>query len=216
MIHLTFADTGRRLRTVLCIGAHADDIEIGCGGTILKLLAQHPDLRVDWVVLSADPTRAAEARRSAKLFLRGARRAKVAVEGFSDSRFPQESGQVKEYFESLKATAPDLIFTHYRHDLHQDHRLASELTWNSFRSHFILEYEVPKYDGDLGRPNVYVDLSDRVCRRKIRNLMTCYASQQKKHWFTEDTFLAFLRLRGIETGGPGRYAEAFYGWKMVL
>jgi LmbE family N-acetylglucosaminyl deacetylase len=216
MFQLGFDGGVRPLRSILCLGAHADDIEIGCGGTLLKLLAQHPGLRVTWIVLSADAMRAAEARHGAREFLKEAGTRKVIVKRFTDSRFPQEARRIKAYFESIKGLSPDLVLTHYRQDLHQDHRLVAELTWNTFRSHLILEYEIPKYDGDMGRPNVYVSLDDSVCNEKVRHIMACHASQRRKQWFTQDTFLALMRLRGIETGGASRYAEAFYGWKLVL
>jgi len=216
MLTLTLDDAKRPLRTVLFLGAHCDDIEIGCGGTLLKLISQHPDLRVHWVVFSADPIRATEAQLSAGLFLKEAAERQVAIRQFRESLFPWEGRQIKEYLETLKGISPDLIFTHYRDDLHQDHAMISHLTWNTFRNHLILEYEIPKYDGDLGVPNLYVNLDESVCRRKIRHIMECYRSQRNKHWFTEDTFLALMRMRGIESDGGGRYAEAFYCRKMVL
>jgi LmbE family N-acetylglucosaminyl deacetylase len=216
MLRLTFDGAERPLRTILCLGAHADDIEIGCGGTILKLTAQHAGLRVHWVVLSSDLARAGEARRGAELFLKDAGEREIAIQQFPESYFPSEGRRIKDYFESIKGISPDLVFTHYRHDLHQDHRLVSELAWNTFRDHLILEYEIPKYDGDMGQPNVYVNLDEALCKRKIQHIMECFTSQRGKHWFTEDTFLALMRLRGIETGGVGRYAEGFYGRKMVL
>jgi LmbE family N-acetylglucosaminyl deacetylase len=205
------------LRTVLLIGAHSDDVEIGCGGTILKLLESNGNVDVHWVVLSSDDVRAEEARASAALFLKNANRSDIAVEAFRGSYFPYVGGDVKEYFDSLGARVkPDLIFTHSRADLHQDHRLVCELTWNTFRKHLILEYEIPKYDGDLGRPNVYVSLEDRLCNQKIETLMSSFKSQLDKHWFTEETFRALLRLRGIESRSPSGYAEAFYSTKILL
>jgi LmbE family N-acetylglucosaminyl deacetylase len=202
---------------VLCLGAHADDIEIGCGGTILRLLAGHSNLEFHWVVFSSTPQRRKEARRSADLFLQGARKKAVVVKNFRNSFFPFVGGQIKEYFEKIKrSVAPDLIFTHYRKDLHQDHRVICEMTWNTFRDHLVLEYEIPKYDGDLGSPNCFVDLDDSHCRSKIRHLMTAFRSQKEKHWFTEDTFRGLLRLRGIECSARGKYAEAFYCRKVRL
>lgn len=203
-------------RTVLCVGAHCDDIEIGAGGTILKLIRDYPSLHFHWVVLSSDASRAAEARAAAAQFLEGAS-STVMINEFRNSFFPYVGAEIKEYFEQIKRDVkPDLVLTHYRHDLHQDHRVVCELTWNSFRDHLILEYEIPKYDGDLGNPNCYVELDEAICRRKVDIIMRSFASQRDKQWFTEDTFLALLRLRGIEANSAGRYAEAFYGRKLVL
>ncbi len=205
------------LRRVLCLGSHSDDIEIGCGGTMLRLLQAHGPLHVDWVVFSASGPREEEAQRAAALFLEGAGERQIRLASFRDGFFPYQGASVKEYFESLKQDVqPDLIFTHYRHDLHQDHRLINELTWNTFRHHLILEYEIPKYDGDLGAPNVFVPLEEETVRRKVDYLMRSFATQRSKHWFTEDTFLSLLRLRGMEAPGQTHYAEAFYGRKLSI
>jgi LmbE family N-acetylglucosaminyl deacetylase len=201
--------------SILCLGAHPDDIEIGCGGTLLRLLQENGACSVDWVVFSGTPARRLEATRSARRFLAKARASTVQVKEFRDSFFPYQGLPIKEAFESLKTMQPDLIFTHWRGDAHQDHRLLCELTWNTFRSHRILEYEIPKYDGDLGRPNVYVSLSRANCQKKVRLIMQAFPSQHSKRWFTEETFLAMLRLRGIEANGKLQYAEAFYGHKLV-
>jgi len=213
-------DLGARhpqLRKVLCLGAHCDDIEIGCGGTILKLIERQPRLEFLWVVFSGTAERAAEAKRAAALFLKGAAKKTIVVKHFRDSFFPYQGGAIKQFFVGLqKQFSPDLIFTHYRDDLHQDHRLICELTWNAFRNHLILEYEIPKFDGDLGAPNCFVELDGAMCRRKIAHLHEAFASQKTKQWFTEETFRALLRLRGIECNSPGKYAEAFYGRKVVL
>jgi LmbE family N-acetylglucosaminyl deacetylase len=207
----------QNLRSVLALGAHADDIEIGCGGTILKLLAEHPGLHVHWVVLGAAGGRAEEAASSARRFLCGAASQEVVVKGFRDSYFPYLGGEVKEYIESLRnQVSPDVIFTHRRDDLHQDHRVVSELTWNAFRNHLVLEYEIPKYDGDLGQPNLYVPLDEALCRRKIEGIFEGFPTQHSKPWFTEDAFWALLRLRGLECHSPSKYAEAFFARKMVL
>lgn len=206
----------RRALTVLCLGAHADDIEIGCGGTLLGLLEERRAVRVHWVVLSGHGPRAAEARRSARRVLRGTRAWAVQVEGFRDGFLPYEGAAVKEVFERLKPVNPDLIFTHYRHDLHQDHRVVCDLTWNTFRDHAILEYEIPKYDGDLGRPNVFVPISDRIRRRKIRLLMSAFPSQSRKRWYSPSTFEGLMRIRGIECAAPDGYAEAFHGRKLIV
>ncbi|OGD32784.1 MAG: GlcNAc-PI de-N-acetylase [Candidatus Aminicenantes bacterium RBG_19FT_COMBO_58_17] len=216
MMNLEFA---RRVDTlkVLCLGAHSDDIEIGCGGTVLKLIKDHKRTAFDWVVLSADEIRRKEAEASAAAFLAGAGRRKVVVKKFRDGFFPYAGGEIKEYFEGLKRTIdPDLILTHCRSDLHQDHRLVSDLTWNTFRDHLILEYEIPKYDGDLGAPNVFVHLDEAVCRAKIRNILDHFETQAGNQWFTEDAFRALMRLRGIESNAPDGYAEAFHGRKLAL
>ena len=202
---------------LLAVGAHADDIEIGCGATILRLVAEHPGLSVDWLVLSGHGDRAAEAADSAAAFLTGAGATRVMVEGFRDGFFPYDGGAVKERFEQLKAEVdPDLVLTHRLEDRHQDHRLVAELTWNTFRGHLILEYEIPKYEGDLGQPNLFVPLEAGHCQRKIELLHKCFPSQAGRSWFSDDTFWATLRLRGIECNAPGRYAEAFQARKLVL
>lgn len=201
---------------VLLLGAHADDIEIGCGGTILSWLASGVPLDVTWVVFGATNERAEEARRSAAAFLRDAARCHVEVHGFRDGFFPYEAG-VKEAFEELKAKVdPDVVFTHYRHDRHQDHRVVSDLTWNTFRAHAILEYEVPKYDGDLGAPNVFVPLTRELCQAKVRLIVEQFPSQTARSWFAPETFFALARLRGVEAGAPTELAEAFYARKLTL
>jgi LmbE family N-acetylglucosaminyl deacetylase len=209
-------DLGRAAR-VLAIGCHADDVEIGCGGTLLSLIEARPDLDVTWLVLGAAGERADEARASAEAFLAGASSATVVVEGFRDGFFPYLGPAVKERFEDLKSeVSPDLILTHVGIDLHQDHRLVSELTWNTFRDHAILEYEVPKWDADLTAPNVYVPLSDEIVTRKVELLLEHFPSQRDKHWFTDDLFRSLMRLRGMEANSPSRYAEAFRCRKLVL
>jgi len=205
------------LRTVLCIGAHADDIEIGCGGTLLNWLEEGQAIDVYWVVLGAEGRRAEEAALSAQRFLAGARNQTVVVKGFRDSYFPYVGGEIKEYFAELRSQVePDAIFTHRRDDAHQDHRLVAELTWCAFRDHLILEYEIPKYEGDLGHPNVYVPLAESVCRRKIHMLMESFPTQRTKPWFTEDLFWGLMRLRGSECNSPTRYAEGLYCRKLTL
>jgi len=202
---------------IVAIGCHADDIEIGCGGTILRLLDSLPEVEVLWVVLTGEGRRADEVRRSAGAFLEGAARQEVAIAGFRDGFLPYQGYDVKQFFEDLKPRIePDLIFTHYRGDLHQDHRLACELTWNTWRHQLILEYEVPKYDGDLGSPNVFVELGEEVARAKVAKLLEYFETQLDRHWFTEDLFLGLMRLRGMEAASPARYAEGFYGRKIVL
>jgi LmbE family N-acetylglucosaminyl deacetylase len=202
---------------VLAVGAHADDIEIGCGGTILRLAAALPNCEINWVVLSADGERAEEARRSGEAFLEQAGERRLTIEEFQDGFFPYRGSAIKDFFERLKGEVnPDLILTHHRTDLHQDHRLVSELTWNTFRNHLIFEYEIPKYDGDLGSPNVFVHLSATVVQLKIKTILAHYASQAARHWFTDDIFRSTLRLRGMESNSPSKYAEGFYCRKLVL
>jgi LmbE family N-acetylglucosaminyl deacetylase len=204
-------------RTILCLGAHSDDIEIGCGGAILRLTQSYPDLTVDWVVLSARAERAAEAEASANAFLQRAGCARVQVQHFQDGFFPYIGGEIKGYFERLKRELnPDLIFTHCRHDLHQDHRVVTELTWNTFRDHVILEYEIPKYDGDLQSPNFFIHLDEATCEQKIDYLMQHFATQTNRYWFTPETFRGVMRVRGIESRAPGGYAEGFYCRKVVI
>lgn len=215
MIRLSFGAPRNEARRILCLGAHADDIEIGCGGTLLQLLQDDPETIVRWVVFSAQEERAREARQSAAAFLRDAGDAEVTVASFTDGFFPYEGDSIKRFFEAeLKSFTPDLVFTHHREDRHQDHRVVSDLTWNTFRDHLILEYEIPKYDGDLGQPNVYMPLSATICQEKVSALTDHFVSQHDKHWFDEETFRAHLRLRGVEAAT--RYAEAFHGRKMCL
>ncbi len=210
-----FADS---LSHILCLGAHADDIEIGCGGTVLRLLQIGGGrISVDWVVLSAPGRRSTEANRGAETFLRQAKAARVIIEDFRMSYFPYVGAELKERFDALGGeVSPDLVLTHNGDDVHQDHRVVSELTWNTFRDHLILEYEIPKYDGDLGRPNVFVHLDEETSRMKVESLLTVFESQRSKPWFSEDLFMAMLRLRGMESRSPSGFAEAFYGRKMVL
>jgi LmbE family N-acetylglucosaminyl deacetylase len=201
---------------ILCLGAHSDDIEIGCGGTILQLLSRQKNVEVNWVVFSSSKERAREARASAKLYLETAKRRSVVVHGFRDGFFPFDGGKIKKHFEALKSASPDIVFTHARGDAHQDHRLLAELTWNTFRNHLILEYEVPKYDGDLGQPNFFVPLEKPFYERKVRYLMDAFATQRSRLWFREETFFALMRLRGMECVAPSGYAEAFYCRKVVI
>jgi LmbE family N-acetylglucosaminyl deacetylase len=207
---------GHPLR-LLCLGAHSDDLEIGCGGTVLRLLAEHPGTEVTWVVLSAAGARETEARTSAERLLTGAGAQEIVLRDFRDGFLPYVGGAVKEFCEELKRrVSPDLVLTHTQHDLHQDHRLVWELTWNTFRDHLILEYEVVKYDGDLGQPNLFVPLAEATARAKVRHLLDCFGTQRSKDWFTEDTFLALMRLRGVECRAQERFAEAFHVRKVVL
>ena len=202
---------------VLVFGAHPDDIEIGCGGTLLKLIEGGSVDEIWWVVLSGDTVRAAEAEASANSLLDRAPQKRVIVGDFRDGFFPYDGGEIKRFYEEIQAEfSPDVVFTHQRKDLHQDHRLVNELTWNTFRDHLILEYEVPKYDGDMGSPNLFVPLGDDLCRQKVDHLLDHFASQRSKRWFKEDLFSGLLRLRGMECQSPTSFAEAFYCRKAVL
>ena len=213
MISATFEN----LRTVLCLGAHADDIEIGCGGTLSKLIEQNPAVTVHWVVFSANEERAAEARQSAGRFLQAATGSHLSVHNFRDSFFPYQAEAIKESFHAIAAeVSPDVIFTHRPDDAHQDHRVVSDLTWCAFRNHAILEYEIPKYEGDLGRPNLLVQLSAQQAQQKVDHLLSEFKSQHTKPWYTEDTFRSLMRLRGLECHSPSRYAEGFYARKLVM
>ena len=213
---LQFADTGDGL-SILCLGAHSDDIEIGAGATILSLLERGVPLKVRWCVLSGGAEREREARASAADFLSGAAEALIEVLTFPNGFFPQHGGTIKAWFEELKERVdPDIILTHYREDAHQDHREVCRLTWNTFRDHCILEYEIPKWDGDMGQPNLYVPVSASALKRKVDLLMSHFASQHSKHWFDAETFVGLARLRGMECCAPERYAEAFFGRKLAL
>ncbi len=217
MLRVQFGNSGTPLRRILCFGAHCDDIEIGCGGTILRLIRENRKVEIYWVVFSSNPPRKREALAAARMFLENAGHSRVIIRNFRDSFFPYEGKAIKEFFESIrKKFHPDLVFTHYRGDLHQDHRLISELTWNTFRNHLILEYEVPKYDGDLGSPNLFVALDESLCKAKIRHILASFRSQAAKQWFSDDTFRALLRIRGVESNAEERYAEGFYSRKVLI
>lgn len=217
MVEFTLNNNSSKKIRILCLGAHCDDIEIGCGGTLINILNGVRNVEVHWIVFSSDLQRKKEAVISAKTFLNYANVAKIKIENFRNGFFPYIGVELKEYFENIKNNiSPDVIFTHYRFDLHQDHRAVSELTWNTFRNSLILEYEIPKYDGDFGSPNMFMPLEFRVCKNKIKNILTSFKTQGDKHWFTEDLFLSTLRIRGMECGSMTKYAEAFYGRKIVL
>jgi LmbE family N-acetylglucosaminyl deacetylase len=208
---------GPPVRRLLAIGAHSDDLEIGCLGTVLALLRAEPDLAVDWIVLAAPDARGDEARESAEAVLSSAGEHHVEVHAFRDGYLPHTAAEVKDVFEDLKARVdPQVVLTHTRDDLHQDHRLVCELTWNTFRDHLILEYEIPKWDGDLGRPNVYVPLGNDLVDRKLEVLERHFGSQRDKHWFDGELFRGLMRLRGMECRAPSGYAEAFFGRKLML
>jgi LmbE family N-acetylglucosaminyl deacetylase len=198
------------------LGAHSDDIEIGCGGTILRTLAANPSAEVTWVVFAANPERTLEARASAQAFL-GQARATVEINSFKESYFPDCSAAIKDAFEELKRRlSPDVIFTHRQRDRHQDHRVVSELTWNTFRNHLILEYEIPKYEGDLGNPNVFVPLTRAIADEKTALLLRHFPSQASRSWFRSDTFHGLMSIRGVECNAPEGRAEAFHGHKLVV
>lgn len=217
MLNFRLEGTSGRCLKILCLGAHSDDIEIGCGGTILRLLSEHPRVEVHWVVLGSSGKRGVEARASAKKFLKGAERRTIIVKRFQDGFFPYHGGEIKRYFEVMKKKVdPDVIFTHFRHDLHQDHRLVSELTWNTFRDHLIFEYEIVKYDGDLGNPNTFVRLEEQVCKEKVDTILGTFKTQAGQHWFSEEAFNGLHKLRGIESNAPEGYAEGFHVRKVVV
>jgi LmbE family N-acetylglucosaminyl deacetylase len=216
MIRLRLGEPGRALR-ILCLGAHSDDIEIGCGGSILRLLQDYAASEVRWVVFSGDEARADEARASATEFLAGTSRFEIVLHEFRDGYFPAQYAEVKQAIEAARAGfEPDLIFTHYRHDGHQDHRTISDLTYTAFRRHFILEYEIPKYDGDTGAPNLFVPLGPEIRGRKIDGLMRHFGTQGHRSWFTPETFDGLMRLRGVQSGADDGYAEGFYCRRALL
>lgn len=202
---------------VLCLGAHCDDIEIGCGGTLIRLIESHPIDFVKWVVFASSEARKQEAVTSANAFLDNVKEKEVTVLDYRDAFLNYSGIEIKEMFESIKKEInPDLIFTHFRDDRHQDHRLLSDFTWNTFRQHFILEYEIPKFDGDLGIPNFFIRLNEEQVNRKIRIILDSFTSQSGKHWFDKETFQALMRIRGMESASLSKYAEAFYARKVIL
>lgn len=204
-------------RRILCVGAHSDDIEIGCGGTLLRLFESDSSIEVYWLVFCSNPVRAREAQKSAEWFLRAVSKKSIVIKSFRDGFLPHLGGEVKETFEDLKLRfQPDIIFTHFRHDLHQDHRFLCELSWNTYRNHLILEYEIPKYDADLRSPNFFVPLSKALARRKVAALMRFFGTQRNKHWFSEDLFLSLMRIRGIESASSTQFAEGFHCRKITF
>jgi len=210
----TTKKTGYR---ILCLGAHCDDIEIGCGGTLIRLMEDHPIDFVKWVVFASTETRKMEAITSANFFLEKAKEKEILVLDYRDAFLNFSGIEIKEKFESIKKEInPDLIFTHYRDDRHQDHRLLSEFTWSTFRQHFILEYEIPKFDGDLGIPNFFIQLNEEQVNKKIRVILDSFKSQAEKHWFDKETFQSLMRVRGMESASLTKYAEAFYARKVIL
>jgi len=216
MLNVILDTTSRKGLTVLCVGAHSDDIEIGCGGTLLRMKSMISELKFHWVVFSAAGKRAREAQESAELFTTGCSK-DVVLKQFRDGFLPYNAADVKDCFEELKTRVePDVVFSHWGGDAHQDHRILSELTWNTFRDQLILEYEIPKYDGDLGRPNLFVPLDSSIAETKVQYLTNSFVSQQDKRWFDRKTFLGLMRIRGMESNSPSGYAEAFYARKVVL
>ena len=212
----TILDHDQPLR-ILVLGAHCDDIEIGCGGSLLSLIESYNVEAVHWVVFSSNETRKTEAQQSANSFLSGVESRNVVIKNFRNGYFPYIGAEIKDYFETIKQDFnPTLVLTHYREDRHQDHRTISDLSWNTFRNHMILEYEIPKYDGDIGNPNFFIHVKKQHKNTKIENLIKHFPSQQNKQWFTEETFEAIMRLRGIESNAPEGYSEAFYARKLVL
>jgi LmbE family N-acetylglucosaminyl deacetylase len=203
--------------TILCLGAHCDDLEIGAGGTVLRLLAERPGSTVHWVVFASNQEREAEARASAAEMLAGAGASRVEINAFRESFFPYVGTSIKDHFEKIKAAVkPDLVLTHRTRDLHQDHRTIAELTWNTFRDHLIAEFEIPKYEGDLGQPNLFLPLSREIAQRKVSLILKHFPSQAGRKWFRAETFESLLRLRGIECNAPEGFAEAFHVRKLVI
>lgn len=201
---------------LLCLGAHCDDIDIGCGAAVMRLAEAIPGLQVRWVVFTGSPQRQAEARAAATAFLTGVE-ARVETLSFRESFLPQQWGAVKEEFERLKAEFnPSVVFTHFKHDHHQDHRIVAELTWNTFRDHLVCEYEIPKYEGDLGNPALFIPVSRAQAERKVDILLSCFGSQRGRAWFDRDTFLGLMRIRGVNCNAPSGFAEAFHLRKLVV
>jgi len=216
MLHLSLKEEASGGMTILCVGAHCDDIEIGCGGTLLYLKAALPRLKFHWVVLSASGPRGQEAVNAAELFTAGCDK-EVVLKDYRDGFLPYSGVALKDFFEEMKGQInPDIIFTHWHGDAHQDHRLISELTWNTFRSHLILEYEIPKYDGDMGRPNVFVPLAEPLPDQKVNCLLEAFGSQRAKPWFDRKLFMGLMRVRGMESNSPSGYAEGFHCRKLVV
>jgi len=217
MLALDFSSRRSKVFDVLCIGAHCDDIEIGCGGTILSLQRRYRNCRVHWLVLTSGTARRGEAQRSANAFVAEWARGEVRICDLPDGLLPSHFSDVKAEFESVKRQIePSLILTHHGADLHQDHRLLSHVTWQTFRDHAIWEYEIPKYDGDLVTPNMYVPLAAATAARKTRLIMKFFASQLGKSWFKAENLDALMRLRGLESRAASGLAEAFHCRKLVF
>ncbi len=204
-----------RVRRLLCIGAHSDDLEIGCGATVLRLLRESPGCAVTWAVFCAAGERGEEARAAAEDMLKDAGDARVVLYEFRDAHLPARWGDVKAAMGELRSSKPDLILTHRHDDAHQDHRLLGELTMQGFRDHATLGYEIPKYDGDLGRPTLYAPASEGDFSRKLAALEH-FRTQREKHWFDDATFRGLARLRGLECAAASGLAEAFYPRKLCI
>ncbi len=217
MIKLKLEESNKKGLKILCLGAHSDDIEIGCGGTVMRLIQEYIQPEIYWVVFSSNRKRRKEAIESARSVLKNVNKKNIIIKNFRNGFFPFQGAAIKDYFESLKQKFdPDIVLTHYRDDRHQDHRTISDLTWNTYRRHLILEYEIPKYDGDFGAPNLFFEISRELCKKKKDLIMKYFGSQKEKHWFKEDLLYSIMRLRGMETGGASEYAEAFYCRKELL
>jgi LmbE family N-acetylglucosaminyl deacetylase len=202
---------------VLCVGAHCDDIEIGCGGTLLSLGKSHTDLKITCAIFSGNDDRQREARKSLESLFSAAADLQIVFHDFADGRLPFVGEAVKNAMEDIRGNIdPDLIFTHWEGDRHQDHRFLSEVTWNTFRDHLIMEFEIPKYDGDFGSPGVFCPLDKDTAERKVDHLMRAYRSQASKDWFTPDLFMSVLRIRGMEARADSGFAEGFYCRKLPL
>lgn len=215
-MNLSLTKKGTDPVNILCLGAHSDDIEIGCGGTVLQIKKIQQKVKFHWVVFSTTGIRAQEAAKAAELFTAGCEK-KIVLKQFRDGFLPYDGAAVKDFFEEMKTEInPDLIFTHRQQDAHQDHRLISDLTWNTFRNHLILEYEIPKYDGDMGRPNVFVPLEGPLQEEKVTYVFEAFESQRPKSWFNREIFLGLMRIRGMESNSPSGYAEAFYARKLII
>ncbi len=217
MLAATLGATQGAPLTILCLGAHSDDIEIGCGGSLLRLLGERPGSTVHWVVFSAQGEREQEARQSAQAFLAKAGEIRIMLKSFRESYFPYVATEIKDFFEELKQSLqPGLVFCHRRVDDHQDHRTIAQLTWNTFRNHLILEYEIPKYEGDLTTPNLYVPLSTATAQQKVELILQHFRSQAKRSWFRAETFQAVMALRGVECNAKDGWAEGFHARKVVI
>lgn len=214
MLNIQLFENNKKLK-ILCLGAHSDDIEIGCGGSVLRLIKEMPEAQFRWIVFSGNELRNRETLKSASSFLKKIELKKIEIHNYQESYFPFIGSKIKDSFEKLKKTfMPDLIFTHYSKDFHQDHKLISNLTWNTFRNNVILEYEIPKYDGDLGRPNFYINLDESIVNKKINLIYDTFQTQNEKKWFSKDTFRSIMRIRGVESNSPSKYAEAFHCRKL--
>jgi len=217
VLALTLGSPRNRRLEILCIGAHCDDIEIGCGGSLLALQKQYPQCRIHWLVLTSIPSRRQEAMTAMKKLVRVAARGNVRICELQDGFLPACFADAKTQFEAMKRLVdPDLIFTHHEFDRHQDHNLASEMTWQTFRDHMIWEYEIPKYDGDLVTPNLYVPLNASLAVRKVNVIVRTFRSQGMKSWFSAENLLAAMRIRGLESRASSGFAEAFHCRKLVM